>query len=292
MRTFFIIVINRKNVCLCKSKANGQEYFFKTKLLRNEVTMSNAIQIGPITIYMYGLMMGMGFISAYLVSDYRAKKRGMDTGIIFGILWCAIIGGLLGARVLYYIVELPSIVKDPSILWDFGTGYVVYGGIIGGVVGSYLYCRKKKVHFIEYFDLVMPSVALAQGFGRIGCTFAGCCYGRETTLPIGIIYHTSEVAPNGVKLLPTQPVSSAGDFLFAAILFLYARKKRTDGKVAALYLILYSVGRFIIEFFRNDYRGSIGVLSTSQLISIFILVLGIVLYCLAARGTFEKNEAV
>ena len=254
--------------------------------------MLNEIQIGPITIHLYGLMMGIGFISAYLLSDYRAKKKGLNQDIVFGILWCAIVGGLLGARFLFYIVEFKSVIEDPSILWDFGYGYVVYGGIIGGALASYIYCTKKKAHFMEYFDLVMPAVALAQGFGRIGCTFAGCCYGKTTDLPIGITYHTSLIAPNGVKLIPTQIISSAGDFFFAFLLIMYARKKRKDGKVAAMYMFLYSIGRFVIEFFRNDYRGSVGILSTSQIISIFIFVGGLILYFAAEKGKFEKKVTV
>lgn len=252
--------------------------------------MINEIQLGPVTIHMYGLMMGIGFISAYLLTDYRGKKKGYNTDIIFGILWCSVVGGMLGSRLLYYIVELPSILKDPSILWDFRIGYVVYGGIIGGVLANYIYCRKKKVRFVEYFDLVMPAVAFAQGFGRIGCFFAGCCYGRETDLPFGITYHISNSAPNGVKLIPTQLISSAGDFIFAFILMTYAKKKRASGKVGALYMILYSIGRFCIEFLRDDERGAIGVLSTSQLISILILAGGVVLYLLSAKGVFDKKE--
>jgi phosphatidylglycerol:prolipoprotein diacylglycerol transferase len=126
--------------------------------------------------------------------------------------------------------------------------------------------------------LTAPSVALAQGFGRIGCFLAGCCYGRETDTAIGIAFHNSPIAPNGVKLIPTQLFSSAGDFLIAVVLLVYARKGRKRGKVGALYLVLYSVGRFIIEFFRNDYRGSIGVLSTSQFISLIILAIGTVMF--------------
>ena len=252
--------------------------------------MINEIQIGPVTIHIYGLMMGIGFIAAYLVTDYRGKKKGLNTDIIFGILWCSVIGGMLGSRLLYYIVELPSILKNPSILWDFRIGYVVYGGIIGGVLANYIYCRKKKVHFIEYFDLVMPAVALAQGFGRIGCFFAGCCYGKETDLPFGITYHISHSAPNGVKLIPTQLISSAGDFLFAFILMAYAGKKRKNGKVGALYMIMYSIGRFCIEFLRDDERGSVGLLSTSQLISLLIFAGGVALYLLSAKGIFEKDS--
>ena len=253
--------------------------------------MLKEINIGPMTIHLYGLMVAIGFLCAYFITDYRGKKRGMDENVIFGILWCAILGGLMGSRCLYYIVELPSIIKDPSILWDFRYGYVVYGGIIGGVFLNQWYCKHKKVSFWEYFDLVMPAVALAQGFGRIGCFFAGCCYGRETDSAFAIIFPEGSSAPAGIPLLPTQLISSAGNFIFAAVLFFYGRKKRKNGQVAALYLLFYSVGRFVIEFFRNDYRGSIGALSTSQLISIAILVVGIVLELLSSRGVFEREEA-
>lgn len=253
--------------------------------------MFSEFQIGAFTVHMYGLMMGIGFLSAYLLCDYRAKKRNLSENIIFGLLWSAIIGGMIGSRVIYYIVEIKAIIIDPSILWNFSSGYVVYGGIMGGTVVSMIYCKNRKVRFITYFDLVMPAVAMAQGFGRIGCFLAGCCYGRETDSIIGITYHTSLYAPNGVKLIPTQLISSGGDFLFAIILLMYAKKKRTDGKVASLYLILYSIGRFMIEFLRNDYRGNIGLLSTSQIISIGILSVGIVMYLLSNKGVFLKKDA-
>ena len=251
--------------------------------------MYNDIHIGPLTLHMYGLMIAIGFISAYLISGKRAQKKGLKDSMIDGILWCAILGGALGSRILFYIVNLPDIIKDPSILWNFNNGYVVYGGIIGGVLASFFYCHKKKEAFLPYFDLVMPSVALAQGFGRFGCFFAGCCYGRETTSRFGITFTHSAFAPNGVKLVPTQLISAAGDFALAALLYWYARKEREDGKVAALYMILYSVGRFALELYRSDFRGSIGPFSTSQLISVAVVVAGVILFfCLPKRK--EKKE--
>ena len=171
--------------------------------------MFNDIVIGPITIHMYGVMIAAGFLAALLMTLRRGKKRGYDEDIIWGIFFCAIIGGMLGTRILYYIVEIPEIMKDPSILWDFKNGYVVYGGIIGGILASYIYCRTKKQAFMPYFDLVMPAVSFAQAFGRFGCFFAGCCYGRETDAWYGITFHNSSFAPNGVKLIPTQLISSA-----------------------------------------------------------------------------------
>ncbi len=232
---------------------------------------------------MYGIMIAIGFLLALVMSLRRGRKKEMDEDIIWGIFFCAIIGGMVGTRRLYYIVELPQIIRDPSILWDFKNGYVVYGGIIGGILTSCVYCRVKKTAFLPYFDLVMPAVALAQGFGRIGCFFAGCCYGKETDAWYGIVFHNSDFAPNGVKLIPTQLISSAGDFIISGLLILYARKNPKTGRVAAIYLLLYGVGRFAVEFLRNDYRGSVGVLSTSQLISIGIVAVGIVMYLIASR---------
>ncbi len=253
--------------------------------------MYNKISIGPVTIYMYGLMMALGFFAALVMCLRRGKKLGLDEDIIWGIFFCAIVGGIAGSRILFYIVEFPKVLEDISILWNFRNGFVVYGGIIGGVLASYLYCRKKKALFIDYFDLVMPALVFAQGIGRIGCLFAGCCYGRETDAWYGITFHHSEQAPNGVKLMPTQIISSVGDFVICGVLLYYAAKKPERGRVGALYMILYGIGRFAVEFLRNDYRGSIGFLSTSQLISLIVVAAGAVLFAKAPRMAEGRKTA-
>ncbi len=237
--------------------------------------MVNDINIGPLTIHLYGVMVAIGYMSALLISERRAKKQGLNPDILFGIFWCAVLGGAAGSKILYYSVSIKDILKDPSILWNFQNGWVVYGGIIGGVLTGWGYCRYKKVDFLSYLDLVLPAVAFAQGCGRIGCFFAGCCYGRETDSPLSIQYWQSSYAPNGVPLVPTQIYSAIGDFVMAFLLMAYAKREPKKGKVSAAYCILYSIGRFFIEMLRNDYRGEFGFLSTSQLISIFILALGI-----------------
>lgn len=259
--------------------------------------MFNDIHVGPLTLHMYGLMMGLGFLSALWLCLKRRKKFGLDEDIIWGIFYCAIIGGLLGSKILFIIVELPNILKNPSILADFRNGWVVYGGILGGIFSAWFYCTKiKKVRFLKYFDLVMPAVSLAQGLGRIGCFCAGCCYGRETDLPIGVVFTHSDFAPNGVKLLPTQLFSAGADVILCLILVAYASKKPKDGRVASAWMIFYGLGRFALEFLRNDYRGSIGFLSTSQIISIGIVAVGVLLYVLvgkmAAKADACSDEAV
>lgn len=243
--------------------------------------------IGNFTIHGYGLMIGIGIIAAYGSAVYRAKRKGLDEDVLDGLAIWAVLSGLLGAKLLFYITSWKEIMADPSILWKFTDGFVVYGGIIGGILGGYLYAKRKKISFVKYADLVLPSVALAQGFGRIGCLLAGCCYGLQTDGAFCIVFKDSDFAPNNVPLLPTQIISSVLDFAHFFVLIWIARKVKKDGVVASLYLIFYSIGRFILEFFRGDLiRGSVGVLSTSQFISLFILAAGIV--CLL--GSLKKEQ--
>lgn len=238
---------------------------------------NDLFSIGPVTIHGYGLMIGIGIVLAFIAGTYLAKKKGIDADELFNLTTISVIGGFACAKVLFCIVEWDSFVKNP--LGTLGSsGFVVYGGIIGGILLCALYCKIKKLPFWKYFDTVLPAVAIAQGFGRIGCFLAGCCYGRETGSFVGIAFHNSKFAPNDVKLIPTQLFSSAGCFIMAAVLFAYSRKERKDARTGALYLIMYSIGRSVIEYFRNDYRGAIGILSTSQFISIFILIAGIILF--------------
>ncbi len=249
------------------------------------------LTIGPVTVYGYGLMIAIGVLSAYLTAEYRAKKKGLQYELIFNLtLWCAI-GGILGAKLLYLITQINNIIKDPSLLLDISNGFVVYGGIIGGILTGYLFCRKHKLNFLTYFDLVMPSIALAQGFGRIGCTFAGCCYGLETDSPFHIIFHDSKLAENGVPLIPTQPLSSVLNFLHFIVLILISRKVKASGQVAGFYLVFYSIGRFILEFYRGDLeRGTVGNLTTSQFISIFLLIAGLAIIIVRGRGVKDKEK--
>lgn len=248
------------------------------------------LTIGPLTLYGYGLMIAIGVLSGWITAEYRARKQKIDTEhVFFLMLWC-LIGGLAGARILFWITEWKTILEDPGfILRTMTDGFVVYGGILGGIFAGWLYCRKKKLKFLKYFDLLIPSVTLAQGFGRIGCLLAGCCYGKETDGWLSITFQDSDFAPNHVALIPTQIYSSILDFLHFGILLWIARKKKADGQVAAFYMIFYSVGRFVLEFFRGDLiRGSVGALSTSQFISIFIFGAGVWML-LQVSGKQRKN---
>ena len=218
--------------------------------------------IGKFTIHGYGLMIAIGILCCVAMASYRAKKNGLDQEAIVDIGIYGVIGGFLGAKILYVIVEFKTFIKDPKTVLG-SEGFVVYGGIIAGFLTAIVYCR------------------MAQGFGRIGCFLAGCCYGRETTSRFGVVFPEGGLAPAGVKLIPTQLISSAGDFLIMIVLLLYYRKNKKDGtpgNVGFLYMLLYGVGRFLVEFLRNDNRGGAWMFSTSQWISMVIVAGGIVLY--------------
>lgn len=251
---------------------------------------NDLFSIGGIEIKGYGLMIGIGMIAAVYLAEQRAKKRNMNHDVIFSIFFVVVIFGFISAKLLYYITIFDQIIANPSLLLDIGSGYVVYGGIIGGALAGYVYCKKQKLDFLQYADIAMPSVFLAQGFGRIGCFLAGCCYGAETSSFLSITFHNSALAPNGVALIPTQIYSSLFDFAACALLIYLSSKQLKKGQVTCLYLIIYSIGRFIIEFFRGDLeRGYVGQLSTSQFISIFVLIAGIAMYIYLRKKDSQQS---
>ncbi len=201
---------------------------------------------GGLAGYGYGLMIAIGIFAAYTLAEYRARRlEGVDDERVFGLTAWAVAGGLAGGKVMYYITILPQIISDPSLLYrDLLEGFVIYGALIGGFVGIWLYCRKWKLNLLSYLDLALPSVALAQGFGRIGCLLAGCCYGMETDSAFCIIFQESAYAPNGIPLIPTQIISSVLDFAHFAVLIWFVKKwKKKEGQVTGLYFVLYSAGR-------------------------------------------------
>lgn len=240
----------------------------------------------------YGLMIAIGIIVASMLFINIAKKKGYDEDQLLNMIIFAVIGGVLGGKILFIITEIKSILNNPNILFNFGYGFVIYGAIGGGALAIYIYCKLKKWNFLSMLDMIVPGVALAQGFGRIGCFLAGCCYGAETHSCVGVTFPEGSLAPSGIMLHPTQIYSSVFDFILGILLLYYSRQSKKDGKILGLYLVIYSIGRFIVEFLRNDPRGNVGSLSTSQFIAIFTLVIGITVFNINKffRGENKSNE--
>ena len=248
---------------------------------------NDLFSIGPFTIHGYGLMIALGIVVCVIMGTYRAKKHGYKEDAVLDIAIFSVLAGFLGAKLLFVLVEFDRFLENPMQVLG-SEGFVVYGGIIAGVLAAVLYCRIKKLSFLEYFDLLAPSVSIAQGFGRIGCFLAGCCYGRETHAFWGVTFPEGSFAPAGVPLIPTQLLSSAGDFAITGILLLYSKHSKQKGNTGALYLLLYGIGRFLVEFLRSDDRGTVGILSTSQFISIGIVLLAILMFW--RNSVIKKKE--
>lgn len=252
---------------------------------------NDLFSIGPITVHAYGLCTGLGILAALFLATARSKKRNLDEDIVYGILIFGVLFGYLASKTTFVLVEFDSFIKNP-LMFLSQSGFVVMGGLLGGFAAAWIYCIIKKVKFIDYLDLCAPSIAIAQCIGRIGCFMAGCCYGRETDSWIGIAFKNSQFAPNGVKLIPTQLISSGLDLLNMIVLLLVASKTKKRGLVGALYITFYSIGRFLLEYLRNDDRGTVGKLSTSQAGSIATLVVGLVVLFWAVKFGGPKKEVI
>ena len=235
------------------------------------------LHLGPFTLDGYGLMIGIGILAGFGLAAYRARRRSLDPDFLLMASLAAVICGFAGAKLMFWLVSLPELIRHPSFFFEsLRDGFVVYGGIIGGIGGCVWYCRKKKRDALALLDLLMPSLALGQGFGRLGCLLAGCCYGKETAHRPWLIFTDSVYAPAGIPLIPVQIYASLLDFAHAFLLLSVARRLSGRGRITGLYLVCYSTGRFLIEFLRGDSgRGNVGPLSTSQFVALFTLAAGV-----------------
>ena len=243
-----------------------------------------------LTIPMYGVLSASGMLAAFvLLALTRKYTRFSEDHVLSVIIW-AVISGFLGAKILYWLVEWKQVVADPAfLLRTLREGFVFYGSLIGGLIGVGIYAARKKLPFFAFTDYTIPGLVLGQAFGRVGCHFAGCCYGMECETPISVVFPAGGAAPAGVPLLPTQLMEASFLALLTILLVVLLKKKKPFGTVSGWYMVLYGAWRFAIEFFRSDERGFVGALSTSQFISIFVFVGGAMLLVLVACGVLKKT---
>ena len=224
------------------------------------------IHIGSLSLPMYGLCTMVGTVFA-LLAVFKLRKKGSplsEDNLLDALIW-AILLGFVCSKLLYFIVDPPQMPHSWAELWDLiSAGLVFYGGLLGGLLGLFLVSRKTKKNMITYTDLMAPCFCLAHAGGRVGCLMAGCCYGMEYSGPCAVVL-------DGVSRLPTQIMEAVFLVILAGVLIAVYLKKPRRGMVTGLYMTVYAVWRFVIEFFRADYRGNVGPLSTSQFISLFIL---------------------
>ena len=245
---------------------------------------------------MYGVMSTIGTILGVIIVIFRKNRYGISREDLILSAAHAGIGILIGAKAVYFITNIGGIIKNFEVLSkDFKTlinyafgGYVFYGGLIGGLIAGILYAKYYKINAFKLIDSFAPSIPLIHAFGRIGCFFAGCCYGRPSE-KFGVFFNSPQIAPTDIKLFPIQLVESGINFIVFLFLFIYSYRKPPLGRLAGLYLSIYAIERFILEFFRYDYiRGSLLGITTSQWISILILPVGMYLILSANKKETEN----
>lgn len=233
---------------------------------------------------LYGILFYAGMLLAALVALGVARRRGLPAAEVVYSAVYTFVGALLGAKLLFIAVNLRTIIESgiPFVAVVKG-GFVFYGGFLGGLIGLFLYTRQFKLPIGGYLDVYAVVLPLGHAVGRIGCFFAGCCYGIPWE---GGHVYTNVVGdtPLGIPLLPIQLIESAClMLLFLAQLFFLCRYPRSSGLHTHFYLLSYPVVRFVLEFFRGDAQRGVLFLSTSQWISLAILVFELVTLTRRAR---------
>lgn len=234
----------------------------------------------------YVLMMILGIIFAFLIAVFYLKKKKITQSGIIDLLICgcfAVVSGIIFSILFENLYEI--IAYKESYKWTWGMTF--FGGLFGGAIGFLLtyFIMRKNINFnlLDVLKIAPLSITVAHGFGRIGCFLAGCCYGKHTESWIGIKF------PDLGKVIPTQLIEAI--FLFALSIVLLVLLLKTDFKYTfIIYLMAYSVFRFIIEFYRDDQRGVATILSPSQIWCIILFVSSIPLFLLIRNLSFKQNE--
>ena len=217
------------------------------------------LSIGPFTIHGYGVMIAIGILLAFWLAEKLAKKYELDYEKIDTFILWILVWGWGCSKLTYCLTVFDQFLKNPLAVLGSG-GWVVYGGILGGILGAWIWCKWHKWDFMHYFNILIP-------------------------------FPANSLAWTTAKIIPTQLISSGGDFLIFFITYRILTKGKHPEDTAGWYLMLYSIGRFFIEFIRGDLiRGQIGIFSTSQVFALFTFLLGAYLIWRRQNKTEQPKE--
>ena len=255
-------------------------------------------EIGGFPVYTYGVLLAAAYLLGLQFALMRAKRRGLDPNRVMDLGIWIIVSALVGAKLLLLIVEWDTYGRDPSeLLTLVRSGGVFYGGLIAAVAMALWYLRRHRMPVWDVTDVFAPGIALGHVIGRFGCLFAGCCFGKPTSVSWAITFHNEYAnrnvgTPLNVPLHPTQLYEAGAEFLILVFLLVTERRGRPfPGRTFWGYLLLYGISRFIIEFFRGDSRGTIGMFSTSQFVSLLIVPLSIIMLIVLSRRPSSEPRA-
>ena len=265
-------------------------------------------------VFGYGLMLFIGVSTAVSLATIRAEREGLSSDVIWDLSIWLFIPGIIGAR-LYYLCQYYDRVFTgvPSSEWLIAAfnlsqgGIVLYGGLIGGALGYFTFCYVRHLRPLALADIIVPSVFVGIGFGRIGCFLNGCCYGAASSLPWAVQFPRdsatfASMVEKGLvdinaactpSLHPTQIYSSIDGFIIAGITAWYFGHRRRNGEVLAVALLIYPVTRFCMELLRADEVGQLKTnLTTAQLVSISLFVVNLIFMAYLARRPAVREPIV
>jgi len=243
------------------------------------------LKLGPITLFTYGLFLALAFLSAIYLSAREAKRQGLDQSRFYDLCFYSVLGALVGSRLLYVFLELPTFVAHPVkifAIWE--GGLIFHGGLVMAVAVAFYYMRRHSIPWRQAFDSLAVGMPMGQALGRVGCFMAGCCYGAPSSLPWAVTFTNPEtLCPLRVPLHPSQLYEALLSLGVFGVVYSLRTRKRFNGQLMLTYFLLAGLVRFVVEFFRNpaDYRGPIiwADMPLTQVVALGIaLVSGILLW--------------
>ncbi len=236
----------------------------------------------------YGLLVALGFLAALWMARRLAVRSQLDPEAVTNLgVYCAV-AGLLGAKVMMLLFDWNYYASHPGEILTLRTlqaGGVFQGGLIAALATAFVYMRKHGLPGLKTADVFAPGIALGHGIGRLGCFAAGCCWGVETHLPWAVTFtkqdaHELVGVPLNTPLHPTQLYESAAEFVIFGILYRRFRSPHAGGAIIGLYLLLYGLVRFFVEFVRYHQQPNPfgGPLSTTQWLALLLGAVGLYLW--------------
>lgn len=252
-------------------------------------------KIGNFPIGTYGVLIALGLLLGIFLAVWRGRQVGVDADVILDLAFYVVLSGIVGSRILFILLNFEAFLSEPLTYLLARDGFVFMGGLLLAVPVVIWYLKKKKQDIWQVLDVIAPSAALGHVFGRIGCFFAGCCYGKVCSptllwavrFPKGSLPYYEQVqhgiinatAQTTLPVHPTELYHSLTNFIVFVLLMLLWRKRTFKGQIFISYIFLYSVMRFIVEFFRGDkMHFLLGYFTTTQISCTVIGIASIYLY--------------
>jgi phosphatidylglycerol---prolipoprotein diacylglyceryl transferase len=240
--------------------------------------------LGSFSVPTYGVLVATGVLVGLFIAAKLAQQQGEDPDKAWNLGILAVLSAIVGAKLLLIVNDWAYYTRNPRDIFSLSmlqAGGVFYGGLIAAIAVSVWYIRRNHIPVLKTCDAFAPGLALGHAIGRLGCFAAGCCYGKATSLPWGVVFknplaHEFSGTPLGVHIHPTQLYESAVELINFFILYWLFRHKRFHGQVIGAYMFLYGFARYFIEFVRADpERGNVfGIMTGTQLISLLLVVCG------------------